>query len=136
MSLENLISNLMAYEVQLEDRKMDEQQSLSKMKELAFHTSSDTDNSDNNEEEMTMLSRNFKKFLKQGKFKCFNCNKTGHMKKDCPLLKNKRKFKSKKFKKKKDYQASWENSDFSSSNEEEAIEPANICFMSQEEDEV
>ena len=51
----------MAYEVQLEDRKKDEQQSLSKKKELAFHASSDADNSDKDEEEMAMLS---KKFLK------------------------------------------------------------------------
>ena len=58
------------------------------------------------------------------------------MKKYCLLLKNKGKFKSKKFKKKKDYQASWENSDSSSSDEEEATEHANICFMAQEEDEV
>ena len=58
------------------------------------------------------------------------------MKKDCPLLKNKVKFKSKKFKKKKDYQAPWENSDSFSSDEEEATEQANICFMAQEEDEV
>ena len=46
MSLENLIGYLMAYEVQLEDRKKDEQQPLSKKKVLAFHASSDTDNSD------------------------------------------------------------------------------------------
>ena len=58
------------------------------------------------------------------------------MKKDCPLLKNKGKFKSKKFKKKKDYQASWKNSDFSSSDEEEATKYANICYMVLEEDEV
>ena len=58
------------------------------------------------------------------------------MKKDCPLIKNKEKFKSKKFKKKKDYQASWENSDFSSSDEEETTEHANICYMALEEDEV
>ena len=83
-----------------------------------------------------MLSRKFRKFLKQGKFKYFNCNKTGHMKKDCSLLKNKGKFKSKKFKKKKDYQASQENSDSSSSDEEEVTEHANIYFMAQEEDEV
>ena len=58
------------------------------------------------------------------------------MKKDCPLLKNKGKFKSKKFRKKKDYQASWENSDSSSSDEEEGTEHANICYMALEEDEV
>ena len=53
----------MAYEVQLEDRKKDEQ-SFSKNKELAFHASSDTDNSDDDKEEMTILSRKFRKFLK------------------------------------------------------------------------
>ena len=36
MSLENLIGNLMAYEVQFEDRKKDEQQLQSKKKVLAF----------------------------------------------------------------------------------------------------
>ena len=36
MSLEKLIGNLMTYEVQLEDRKKDEQQSFIKKKELAF----------------------------------------------------------------------------------------------------
>ena len=58
------------------------------------------------------------------------------MKKDCPLLKNKDKFKSKKFRKKKDYQASWKNSDSSSSDEEEATEHANFCNMTLEEDEI
>ena len=58
------------------------------------------------------------------------------MKKDCPLLKNKCKFKSKKFRKKKDYQAPWENSDSSSSDEEEITEHANICYMALEEDDV
>ena len=43
---------------------------------------------------------------------------------------------SRKFKKKNYYQASWENSDSSSSDEEEATEHANVCFMAQEEDEV
>jgi len=64
MSLENLIRNLMTYEVQLEDRKKDGQQFQSKKKVLAFHASSDMDNSDDNEEEMEMLLRKFRKFLK------------------------------------------------------------------------
>ena len=68
MSLENLIDNLMAYEVQLEDRKKDEQQLQSKKKVLAFHISSNLDNSNDDEEEMEMFSRKFRKFLKQGKF--------------------------------------------------------------------
>ena len=64
MSFENLIGNLVAYEVQHEERKKDEQQPLSKNKLLAFHTSSDMDISDDDEEKTAMLSRKFRKFLK------------------------------------------------------------------------
>ena len=64
MSLENLIGNLMAYEVQLEDRKNDDLQLQSRKKVLAFHTSPDMYNSDDEEEEMAMLLRKFRKFLK------------------------------------------------------------------------
>ena len=52
----SLISNLMAHEVLLEDRKKDGQQLRSKKKVLAFHTFSYMDNSDDDEEEMAMLS--------------------------------------------------------------------------------
>ena len=55
------------------------------------------------------------------------------MKKDCLLLKHKSKYKSKKFRKMKDYEASWENSDSSSSDKEETTEHANICYMALEE---
>ena len=64
MSLENFIGNLMEYEVQIEDRKKDEQQLQSKKKVHAFHTSSDLDKSDDDEEEMAMISIKFRKFLK------------------------------------------------------------------------
>ena len=108
---------MIAYEVQIEDRKKDEQQLQSKKKVLSFHTSSDLYNSDDDEEEMAMISRKFRKFLKQGKFKkkkdtndnphCFKCSKPGHMKKDCSLLKSKGNFKSfnKFYKNKKAFQA-------------------------------
>ena len=58
------------------------------------------------------------------------------MKKDYPLLKNKGKFKSKKFRKMKDYEASWENNDSSSSDEEETTERVNLCYMAFKDDEV
>jgi len=133
---------LIAYKVQLENRKKDEQQL--KKKVLAFHASLGTEDSKNEEEKIAMITRKFRKFLKLGKFKknkkindnplCFKCNKPDHMKKDCLLLKPKGNFKSSnKFKKKKAFQAICDNSDLSSSDEEEITESANICFMAQED---
>ena len=100
LTVENLIGNLMAYEVQLEDRKRDTEPKNKKI--LAFKASSyDTDDTEEDEEEMAMITRKFKKFLRQGKFSsnnkfkdtnstiCFGCNKPGHYKKDCPLSKSK-----------------------------------------------
>ena len=57
MLLENLIGNLMAFEVQLEDRKNDEHQLQSKKKVLAFHTSSDMNNSDDDEEAFKKIQK-------------------------------------------------------------------------------
>jgi len=54
---------------------------------------------DDEEEDIAIISRKFKKNLRKGKFKknkdtplCFKCNKSGHMKKNCPLLKPKDNF--------------------------------------------
>ena len=93
-SLENFISNLMTYEVQLEDRKNDERHFNPRRKYLpSIHPQIWTI-------QMTMkrrwhysLSKKFRKFLKQGKFIkknkdtndnpiCFKWNKPGHIKKD------------------------------------------------------
>ena len=67
------------------------------------------------EEEMTMISRKFGKFFIQSKFNplCFKCNKPDHIKKDCLLMKPKGNFKNfNKFnKKKKTFQATWDDSD-------------------------
>jgi hypothetical protein len=155
LTVENLIGNLMAYEVQLEDRKRDTEPKNKKI--LAFKASSyDTEDTDEDEEEMAMITRKFKKFLKQGKFSsnnkfkdtnssiCFGCNKPGHYKKDCPLSKskfkssnnfngfNKSKFDQMKNKKKKALAITWDDSDKSSSDEESEQEEehqANMCFM-------
>ena len=49
-----------------------------------------------------------------------------------PISQKQREIQDKKVQKE---EASWENNDSSSSDEEEATEHANVCFMTQEEDE-
>ena len=67
-----------------------------------------------------------------GSSNCFECNKLGHVKKDCPILKDK----PKKFKKKKALYVGWDESEPSNSENEERGQVANlsptnsnICFM-------
>jgi hypothetical protein len=141
LTLEDLVGNLMAYEVQLQDRQEEEP----KKRSLAFKATSDSENSEEDEDEdIALITRQFRRFIKKGRFqrkvkkvdssipnevKCFNCKKAGHIKKDCPLLK----FKPKdQFKKKKAFQACWDDSD-SSSDEESNEEVANMCFVAQED---
>ena len=100
LTVENLIGNLMAYEVQLEDRKKDTEPKNKKL--IAFKASSENEDSDSDDENIAMITRKFKRFLKKGKYNpnkvnntdvpiCFGCNKPGHFKKDCYLIKSKAK---------------------------------------------
>jgi hypothetical protein len=127
LTVENLIGNLMAYEVQLEDRKKDNEPKNKKV--LAFKASSSDTEESNDDEEIAMITRKFKRFLKKGKFSsnsnntnkfiCYGCNQPGHLKKDCPLQKSKTKtsnnFNKNKFeymkKKKKALAATWDDID-------------------------
>ena len=63
LTLENLIGNLRPYEVQLQDRKKDEQLQP-KRKVIAFKASSDTEDSDDEEGDIAIISRKFRKFLR------------------------------------------------------------------------
>ena len=142
------------------DRKRDTEPKNKKV--LAFKaSSSDTEDTGNDEEEIAMITRKFKKFLKRGKFSsnnkfkdtnstiCFGCNKPGHYKKDCPLQKskfkssnnfngfNKSKYEQMKNKKKKTLAITWDDNDQSSSDEESEQEEehqANMCFMTNDND--
>ncbi|GAV62316.1 LOW QUALITY PROTEIN: zf-CCHC domain-containing protein/UBN2 domain-containing protein, partial [Cephalotus follicularis] len=69
---------------------------------------------------------------KKDKVICYECNKPRHYKNECPKLKKNKEH----FKKKKVMIATWSDSDYSSSHEEEV---ANVAFMAiekEEEDEV
>ncbi|GAV67847.1 LOW QUALITY PROTEIN: zf-CCHC domain-containing protein/UBN2 domain-containing protein, partial [Cephalotus follicularis] len=72
---------------------------------------------------------------------CYECNKHGHFKNECPNIKKKEQFKKKNeyFKKKKAMIATWSDSDSSTSEEESDEEVEHIAYMAiedEEEDEV
>ncbi|GAV65064.1 zf-CCHC domain-containing protein/UBN2 domain-containing protein, partial [Cephalotus follicularis] len=58
---------------------------------------------------------------------CFECNKPGHIKVDCPQLKRKKLFKKKALK-------AWHLSDDESSDDEVTEQVANLCFMALSDD--
>jgi hypothetical protein len=151
LTLDELIGNLMAYEVQIQERRREEEEEAApKKKNIAFKATSDSESEDE-DDEMAMITRRFKKFMKKDKFfkkrfdskkeiKCFQCKKPGHIMANCPLLKNKSKVEEKpkkKFFKKKAFEAQWDDSDSSSEEETSEEEVANMCFMAhlQESDE-
>ncbi|GAV82869.1 zf-CCHC domain-containing protein [Cephalotus follicularis] len=59
---------------------------------------------------------------------CFECNKPGHIKVDCPQLKKKKLFKKKALN-------AWHLSDGDSSDEEVTEQVANLCFMASSDNE-
>ena len=116
----------MAYEVNLQKRRKEE----SRKKSIAFKAIENHDES-NDDDDINLMIRAFRNFIKNGKFRnfkdnaeptCFKCNKPGHIKTNC--LQNKSN--NKKGKYKKAFEASWE--DDSSSSEDEA----NMCFTAKE----
>ncbi|GKV50250.1 hypothetical protein SLEP1_g56962 [Rubroshorea leprosula] len=66
--------------------------------------------------------------------KCYECNKMGHYRNECPQLK-KGEGKNKKSMKKKAFAATWSDDEASSTESESSLENgvANLCFMAQED---
>ncbi|GAV79200.1 zf-CCHC domain-containing protein/UBN2 domain-containing protein, partial [Cephalotus follicularis] len=158
LPLEDLLGSLMTHELSMQKKDDDEEKEKKKKKIVALkssQTQDSEDHDDDNDEELAFITRRFKKFLASKKkfcgkpnnkfhqkgesskleeIICFECNKPGHYKSDCPRLKKKDLLK----KKKKAMIATWDDSDESSSDEDSNEEVAQIALMAlgeQEEEE-
>ncbi|GKV39478.1 hypothetical protein SLEP1_g47236 [Rubroshorea leprosula] len=152
-SLKISFGKLMTYEieVQVDDRVEVVEK---KKKDVAFKASNQKEKSEDDasdgENISTLISREVKRFMKKNiksklakrdegestkrSVKCYECNKMGHYKNECPKLK-KGERKNKKSMKKKAFTASWSNDETSSTESESSLENgvANLCFMAQED---
>ncbi|XP_021687658.2 uncharacterized protein LOC110670037 [Hevea brasiliensis] len=125
--------------IALKSNKEDEKRNI-----IAFKAdSSDSSNSSSDKDDIAMITRRFKKAFKKGglkykkflknyspksetskdqrEIKCFECNKPGHIKPNCPKLKKN----NSKDKSKKAFVAGWKDSEDSSIDKE----VAHICLM-------
>ena len=133
------------------EKAIKENEKQTSKKIITLKQTTDSEKSENDDdEEITLFTRKFKRFIKNRKFQkkgrfpektkdqdetppCFKCNKPGHLKRDCPLLKMKIFRKESKKSKKKALQATWDVSDsFSDEESSSDNERANMCFMTQE----
>ncbi|GKV05413.1 hypothetical protein SLEP1_g17430 [Rubroshorea leprosula] len=130
-----------------------------KKKNVAFKASNQKEESEDdasndessNEEDITkLISKEVKRFMKMNiksklakrdegesmkkSVKCYECNKMGHYRNECPKLKKSER-KDKKSMKKKAFVATWSDDETSSPESESSLENgvANLCFMAQED---
>ncbi|GAV59445.1 zf-CCHC domain-containing protein [Cephalotus follicularis] len=133
----------------MQKREDDEEKEKKKKKVVALKSSANEESDD--DEDFALFTRKFKKFLankkkfggkpnkkfhqkgelsKKEEVICFECNKPGHYKSDCPRL-NKNEF----IKKKKAMVATWDDSDESTSDEDTREQVAQLALMAFEEEE-
>ncbi|GAV57358.1 zf-CCHC domain-containing protein/UBN2 domain-containing protein [Cephalotus follicularis] len=157
LALEDLLGSLMTHELSIQKKDDDEEKEKKKKKKIVALKSSQTEDSEDDDndddDELAFITRRFKKFLASKKkfggtpnkkfhqkgesskleeIICFECNKPGHYKSDCPRLKKKDLYKKKK---KKVMIATWDDSNESSSDEDSNEEVAQIALMALEEQE-
>ncbi|GAV57403.1 zf-CCHC domain-containing protein/DUF4219 domain-containing protein/UBN2 domain-containing protein, partial [Cephalotus follicularis] len=153
LPLEDLLGSLMTHELSMQKKDDDEEKEKKKKNIVALKSSliEDSEDDDDNEE-LALITQKFKKFLASKKkfggkpnkkvyqkgesskleeIICFECNKTGHYKSDCPRLKKKDLLK----KKKKAMIATWDDRDESSLDEDSSEEVAQLALMALEEEE-
>jgi len=130
-----------------------------KSKAAEIETSEDSSEEDSDSEDISLLTKQFQKFIKlkrraknqqskrytrkldsnSNKLTCYSCGKQGHVKADCPNLANKEKSIDKKNykvgKERKTYIVWEDNASSSSSSSQEDIE-GNPCFMAGKDSEV
>ncbi|GAV85129.1 LOW QUALITY PROTEIN: zf-CCHC domain-containing protein/UBN2 domain-containing protein, partial [Cephalotus follicularis] len=126
LALEDLLGSLMTHELSMQKKDDDEENEKKKKKIVALKSSQTEDSEDDDDEELAFITRS-----KLEEIICFECNKLGHYKSNCPRLKKKYLYK----KKKKAMIATWDNSDESSSDEDSNEEVAQIALMALEEQE-
>ncbi|GAV68842.1 zf-CCHC domain-containing protein/UBN2 domain-containing protein, partial [Cephalotus follicularis] len=144
--LEELLGSLMMHEMTIKNHEDDEEQDKKKKKVIAFKSSTPDSSVEESDDEMALITRRFKKYRAKKKFGnkhfkktfpsksetkkeeivCFECNKPGHYKSECPRLKKAKGT----IKRKNAMLATWSDSDESSSEEEEEDqEVAQIALM-------
>ncbi|KAL5556374.1 hypothetical protein UlMin_038610 [Ulmus minor] len=133
LPLDELISSLMTHEI-IMNQNLEDVVKTEKEKNLAFSSSTSYDDV---EKDIAFLAKKFKNYLKHDRKNrrnlmkeinehpkpsevvCYECNKPGHYKFECPQRKQGRK---------KAMMATWDDSD-SSDSESYKDERANVCFM-------
>ncbi|GAV71420.1 zf-CCHC domain-containing protein [Cephalotus follicularis] len=129
----------------------DEEKEKRKKEIVALKSSTNEESKEGSDEELALITRKFKRFLvskkkfggkpnkknhqkressKLEEIICFECNKHGHYKSDCPRLK-----KREQMQKNKAMLATWDDNDDSSFDEESYEEVAQLALMAIEEEE-
>ncbi|PKA63479.1 hypothetical protein AXF42_Ash005374 [Apostasia shenzhenica] len=149
LELDMLLGSLTTYELEMKrKRKKNEEDEISSPTASASDTNSSENDEEKLKDEIALISRQFDTLMKKKRhlfrrsqrksFKnrenkentlkvkeddviCYKCNKPGHIKSNCPLLK------PRKSKKKKALVATWSDSDESSSSDDKEV--VNLCLM-------